>query len=145
MSFLSSSEWIFPGKLIGFSYLFLSFSRSYHFGKKMSPVLFQGPCIASGRVAQCLCAEAAACDTNCTSICCFLMTWGRSFGELRSHVARCLKRETSVDEPKAAQAEEKPGRIPSLARVSGPTDIIVSSPWDGKFMALPWLQSYQTL
>lgn len=61
---------------------------------------------------------------HCASICCFL----RQFGELWSHVAKCLKGETSVNEPKAAQAEEKAGRIPTLAGLSGPTVIIVSSP-----------------
>lgn len=86
----------------------------------MSAVLFQGPCFAAGRGAQCLCTEAAACDTP---LCLHLLLPDdlRQSGELWSHVARCLKRETSVNEPEAAEAEEKPGR--SL----GPTDIMVSS------------------
>lgn len=48
----------------------------------------------------------------------------RQFGELWSHVAKCLKRETSVNEPKAAQVKEKPGRIPTLAESLGPLSLL---------------------
>lgn len=92
----------------------------------MSPVLFQGPCFAAGRATQCLCTEAPASDTP-LYLHLLLPDDLRQFGELWSHVTKCLKRETSVNEPKAAEAESKLGRIPSLAGVSGPTDIIMSS------------------